>query len=305
MPEALQRPGAWSASEGAWMTEGPKYNVIFRTTESETRLSGTGLAIRAVPRPFGLDTRSLVKACFLSLYEAVKPFPHSIHVLGDKLSKDMTIFFELLADQDSSIAVHFGDGDSGESIRKSLSLALSFPDGEWAYFCEDDYLHRPEAFVWIDELIRSRAEVLRFEPYRWFMKLLFRNANKAPLIIHPADYPDRYDPNRRLFGLLFLTRLNHWRQISDTTHTFMAEVSTIRRYEKIIRESSMPPRDFYLSRHMYSHVFFRGRGLCVSPIPGVATHMTEGVMTPLVNWESLLREMLAEVEKVEKSWPVP
>ena len=48
----------------------------------------------------------------------------------------------------------------------------------------------------------------------------------------------------------------------------MAEAGTIRRYEKVIRESSMPPRDFYLSRHMYSHVFFLDRGLCVSPIPG-------------------------------------
>jgi hypothetical protein len=282
------------------MAEGPKYNVIFRTTEGESRLSGSGLAIRAVPRPFGLDVRTLIKACFLSLHEAVKPFPHSIHVLGDKLSEDLTTFFERSADRDSAIKVHLGDSDSGESIRQSLSLALSFPDDEWAYFCEDDYLHRSEAFVWIDELVRNR-EVLRFEPHRWFMKLLFRNANKAPLIIHPTDYPDRYEAKRRLFGLLFITRLNHWRQISDTTHTFMAEAGTIRRYEKIIRESSMPPRDFYLSRHMYSHVFFRGRGLCVSPIPGVAAHMTEGVMTPLVDWESLLREMVAKVKKLEES----
>jgi len=245
--------------------------------------------------------RTLIKACFLSLHEAVKPFPHSIHVLGDKLSEDLTTFFGRFANRDSAIKVRLGDCDSGESIRQSLSLALSFPDGEWVYFCEDDYLHRPVAFVWIDELIRSGAEVLRFEPGRWFMKLLFRNANKAPLIIHPADYPDRYEPKRRQFSLLFITRLNHWRQISNTTHTFLAEAGTIRRYEKIIRQSSMPPRDFYLSRHMYSHIFFRGRGLCVSPIPGAATHMTEGVMTPLVDWESLLREMLARVEKLEES----
>ncbi len=271
------------------MAEGPKYNVIFRTTE----------AVRGVPRPFGLDVRTVIKTCFLSLHEAVKAFPHSIHVLGDRLSEDLTTFFGRFADRDPAITVHLRDCDSGESIRQSLSLALSIPDGEWVYFCEDDYLHRPEAFVWIDELVRSGAEVLRFEPHRWFMKLLFRNANKAPLIIHPADYPDRYEPTRRQFSLLFVTRLNHWRQISDTTHTFLAEAGTIRRYEKIIRQSSMPPRDFYLSRHMYSHVFFRGRGMCVSPIPGVATHMTEGVMTPLVDWQNLLREMRARVEKFE------
>ena len=283
------------------MAEGPKYNVIFRTTEGESRSSGTGLAIHAVPRPFGLDRRTSIKACFLSLHEAVRPFPHTIHVLGDKLSEDLTTFFGRFADRDSAIKVRLEDGDSGESVRQSLSIALAVPDGEWVYFCEDDYLHRPEAFLWIDELIRREAEVLRFEPGRWFMKLLFRNANKAPLIIHPADYPDRYLPDKRQFSLVFLTRHNHWRQISSTTHTFMAEAGTIRRYEKIIRRSSMPPRDDVLSRGMYSHILFRGRGLCVSPIPGVATHMTEGVLTPLVDWESLLREMLARVEKIEES----
>ena len=65
------------------MAEGPKYNVIFRTTE----------AVRGVARPFGLDMRMLIKACFLSLYEAVKPFPYSIHVLGDKLSEDLSRAF--------------------------------------------------------------------------------------------------------------------------------------------------------------------------------------------------------------------
>ena len=270
------------------MPEGPKYHIMFRTTEG----------VRGVPRPFGLDMRTVIKVCFLSLHEAVKPFPHAIHVLGDRLSEDLKTFFQRLADRDAAVKIHLEDCDSGESIRQSLSLALAVPDGDWVYFLEDDYLHRPEAFVWIDELVRNKAEVLRFEPGRWFMKRLFRNANEAPLIIHPADYPDRYHPIKRQFSLLYITRLNHWRQISSTTHTFMAEAGTIRRYEKVIRRSSNPPRDFYLSRHMYSHIFFRGRGLCLSPIPGVATHMTEGVMTPLVDWESLLRETLAKVKEL-------
>ncbi len=270
------------------MPEGPKYHIMFRTTEG----------VRGVPRPFGLDMRTVIKVCFLSLHEAVKPFPHAIHVLGDRLSEDLKTFFQRLADRDAAVKIHLEDCDSGESIRQSLSLALAVPDGDWVYFLEDDYLHRPEAFVWIDELVRNKAEVLRFEPGRWFMKRLFRNANEAPLIIHPADYPDRYHPIKRQFSLLYITRLNHWRQISSTTHTFMAEAGTIRRYEKVIRRSSKPPRDFYLSRHMYSHIFFRGRGLCLSPIPGVATHMTEGVMTPLVDWESLLRETLAKVKEL-------
>jgi len=268
----------------------PKYNVIFRTCDAVQALRGS--------RPFGLDKRTLIKTCFLSLMDALRDYPHSIHVLGDKLSPQLTGFFERFAEQDRGITLLHGDWGNDESIRQSLSLALSLPEDEWVYFCEDDYLHRPFAFAWIDELIRNRAEVLRFEPQRWFMKALFREAKGSPLFIHPADYPDRYEATKRQFSLVFVTKLNHWRQISSTTFTFLAEVRSLRRYEKPIRESSAGARDDLLSRRLYSHVFFRGRGLCVSPIPGVATHMTDGVMTPLVDWESLLRQMIARTEKM-------
>ena len=273
------------------MPSDTRYNVIFRTCDAVQALRGS--------RPFGLDKRTLIKVCFLSLHEALRDFPYSLHILGDKLSEELTAFFERFSRRDQGITIHRGTWGNDESIRQSLSLALSFPPKEWVYFCEDDYLHRPETFVWIDELIQERSRVLRFEPGRWFMRLLFRSANEAPLFIHPADYPDRYDPGKRQFSLVYVTRYNHWRQISSTTFTFLARADAVRRYQDAIRQSSVGARDDYLSRHLYSHVFFRGRGLCVSPIPGLATHMTDGVMTPLVDWERLFADVRARVEKTE------
>jgi hypothetical protein len=269
----------------------PKYNVIFRTSDAVGALHGS--------RPFRLDKRTLIKACFLSLYDALKDFPHSIHILGDRLSAELIQFFKRFMEIDSSITLSHGNWGNDESIRQATALAVSFPDEEWVYFCEDDYLHRPIEFVWIDELIRNRVETLRFEPVRRFMKFFFHDVEKKPLFIHPADYPDRYDPKRRQFNLVFLTKLNHWRQISSTTFTFLGEVRSIKRYERFIRKASTGARDDYLSHHLYSHVFFFGRGLYVSPIPGVATHMTDGVMTPLVDWESLLRETISRIERFE------
>lgn len=266
----------------------PKYNIIFRTCDAVQALRGT--------RPFGLDKRTLIKICFLSLLQSVQGFSHSIHVLGDKLSADLTVFFERFMEQDKAITMSRGDYGNDESIRRSIDIALSFPEDEWVYFCEDDYLHRPFAFRWIDELVRTRPATLRFEPGRRLMKLFFHDVEKAPLFIHPADYPDRYEAKRRQFGLLFLTRYNHWRQISNTTFTFLAEVRSLRKYERPLRVSAQGARDDYLSSHLYSHVFFFGRGLCVSPIPGLATHMTEGVMTPLVDWEALVRHYEAGLE---------
>jgi hypothetical protein len=86
------------------------------------------------------------------LFRTVKPFPYPIHVPGDKPSDNLAAYFRRFGGRDS-ITVRNSNCDSGESIRPSLSLATSFPDREWAYFCEDDY-----------QLIRSGEKVLRFEP---------------------------------------------------------------------------------------------------------------------------------------------
>jgi hypothetical protein len=287
----LLRGSGGGEPRGAELLQAPKYNVIFRTCDAVQALRGS--------RSFGLDKRTLIKACFLSLHDSLEDFPHSIHILGDKLSPELARFFQRFAERDRRVTLSQGDWGNDESIRQSITRAVSFPEDEWVFFCEDDYLHRPIAFAWIDELIRSRAQTLRFEPGRWFMKMLFRRANEAPLFIHPADYPDRYEAAKRQFSLVFITRLNHWRQISSTTFTFLGEVRSIKRFEKYIRESSVGARDDYLSRHLYSHVFFFGRGLCLSPIPGVSTHMTDGVMSPIVDWESLLRDTLSRVERLE------
>ena len=57
--------------------------------------------------------------------------------------------------------------------------------------------------------------MLRYTPGRRWMKMLFLEVEKKPLFIHPADYPDRYHPDRSRFSLLFITKYNHWRQIRD------------------------------------------------------------------------------------------
>jgi hypothetical protein len=259
----------------------PIYHVIFRTCDAVKALRGD--------RPFGLDKRTLIEICFLSLLESLDRFPHTIHVLGDKLSPELMSFFSAFTAKDERIIVTNGDYGNDESIRRSIALALQYPAEEWVYFCEDDYLHQPHAFTWIDELIRSRATTLRYTPGRLWMKMLFQDVEKRPLFIHPADYPDRYHPGRSRFSLLFITTYNHWRQISDTTFTFLAEVKSLQKYQKDLVASAEGARDDYLSHHLYANVFFRGRGLCVSPIPGLATHMTLGVMSPLVDWEPLVQ----------------
>ena len=119
-----------------------------------------------------------------------------------------------------------------------------------------------------------------------------------PLIVHTPDYPDRYKPHCKRFSFIFLSKYCHWRQVSNSTHTFLLESKTIRKFEKYIKESSIGQSDSKLSKKIYGRIIFNNKALCVSPIKGLSTHMTEGVMTPLVDWESMCKEYIDDMKKI-------
>jgi hypothetical protein len=273
----------------------PRYNVIFRTCDAVQALRGI--------RPFGLDKRTLIKECFLSLYDALRPYPHTIHILGDKLSPEIQAFFRRFQQEDPTITLTNGDYGNDESIRQSLRLALAFPDDEWLYLCEDDYLHTPQAFEQINELITHRHEVLAYTPRRGLFRWFLGQPSQKPLILHPADYPDRYRHDFLTLSFVFRTRLNHWRQIANATFTLLAEAKTFKRYRGPLFRSAAGANDDYLSHWVLERLPYRGRALCLSPIPGVATHMHEDVMTPLVDWAAIHRAAADRLAAVEGRSP--
>jgi len=95
-----------------------------------------------------------------------------------------------------------------------------------------------------------------------------------------------------------LSKYCHWRQISNTTHTILLKSSTIKKFKKHIKASSIGPSDSILSEKMYGRIFFKNKALCISPIAGLSTHMTEGVMTPFIDWQLLCRENIDEMKKI-------
>ena len=249
-----------------------KIHVVFRTCDRVFSLHDSS-------RPFGLGKPAVIRFCFSSLIKALEGFDYSVHVQGDRLSDEMIHFFK-------GYGVEISNGTLGndESIRQSLSRAYTRPDDEWVYLCEDDYVHVPEAFHVIRDLVENQKEVLRNRPKN---PLHFGRRISRPLVIHPADYPDRYLPHKRKASLLYVSELAHWREISNTTFTFLAEAQTFRRYQRIFDRSATGADDRSLSHSLYGNRSVRKRVLCLSPIPGVASHMHEGVMTPRVDWRAL------------------
>ncbi len=255
------------------------YHIIFRTCDLVHSL-------HHAPRPFDLDKRNLIRICFKSLYNSVKDYPHRITILGDRLSDEMKEFFK-------SYPVTLLNEELGndKSLRRQVELALESPEDEWIYFVEDDYLHTPDAFKWIDDFIKNRHQYISAKRLARQLRFLTLRLDNRPLIIHTPDYPDRYLPKYLRFSLIFISKYCHWRQVTNTTFTFMMQGKTARRYKEILLRASIGADDGYLSRKLFAGLRLGGKALCVSPIPGVSTHMHNEVMTPLVDWEKIINDI--------------
>ena len=266
-----------------------KYNIFFRACDKVE-------SVHKDKRPFGLNKLETIKASFYSLYQSLQDFTYQFTIIGDDLSKELQDFF---AQFDDVIVDNCKLGSAAKSLQKQIDLALETPSDDWVYLCEDDYLHSPQAFKYISEFIENKEKYLKTSPKnKNYMNRIIGDLSIIPLIIHPPDYPDRYMPPWKRLSFIFLSKYCHWRQITNTTHTLLLQSSTIKKFEKNIKASSIGPSDSKLSEKIYGRIFFKNKALCVSPIKGLSTHMTEGVMTPLIDWELVCKEYIDEMKKI-------
>ncbi len=265
-----------------------KYNIFFRACDKVE-------SVHNIKRPFGLNKLETIKVSFYSLYIALEESDFNFVIIGDDLSDELINFFDNFDDifLDNSKL-----GSASKSLQKQISLALKAPPDDWIYMCEDDYLHSPEAIRYITEFIENKAEYLTTSPKKKnYINKLIGNLSSLPLIIHPPDYPDRYKPAWKRLSYVFLSKYCHWRQITNTTHTILLQSSSVKKYSKYLKASAIGPSDAKLSEKVYGRLLFHNKAICISPINGLSTHMTETVMTPLVDWESLSKKYVNEMKK--------
>jgi hypothetical protein len=265
-----------------------KFNILLRACDKIE-------SVHKVKRPYNLNKLQTIKVCFYSLYKSLQNSQYQIKIIGDDLSLELLDFFknfnDVIVDNDKL-------GSAAKSLQKQIDIALNVPDDEWVYMCEDDYLHSPETFKYISELIENKDQYLQTSPKKKnYMNRIIGDLSKIPLIIHPPDYPDRYKSQWKRLSFIFLSKHCHWRQITNTTHTFLLQSSSIKKFEKYIKLSALGPSDAKLSENVYGRILFRNKAICVSPIKGLSSHMTEGVMTPLVDWKSVSEKYIDDMKK--------
>jgi len=260
------------------------YKVIFRSCDIVNSVHHT-------PRVFGLDKKTIIKACFFSLYRTLQGYDYSIDIVGDRLSDEMIVFFQSFP----NVTLHNYTEELGnhESIRTTFRLAKTFNDEDWIFFCEDDYLFTQNAMSVVDTMVQERNKVLELKNPLLFPNLLIGKLEKKPLVLFTSDQPYYYTKKRKSSSLIFSTSNSYWRQIPTTTFTFFIEGKNFQKYYDLFYRTSYGASDFYLSETLFGRFLFKFRPfLNITPMPSISAHLHEGVLSPYLDWESIMFEAI-------------
>lgn len=225
------------------------------------------------------------EACFKSL----------VPRKGDKL----IVFFDgepdTVPDYISSSGAEIVFAEDGGSETKSFRSLFTYlrdkgepldPE-EIVYIVEDDYLHRPCGLDALEDVLKNT------------------NVDYATLY----DHADKYFPNyfeQFAFGFktfLFHTEKSHWRTTPSTTNTFAAKYKTLMSDMETHLKFSSPEEKTSRDHEKFHDLWSNNRTL-VSAVPGLSTHVENGLMSPCFDWSkdvSLSKSVPLSVDPLDNS----
>ena len=204
------------------------------------------------------------------LANATKEFDDSIwSVIADNISADTNNMIQKYVTRDCILYTEKGNGAA--TFNLALDEALTYDDDEIIYFIENDYLHKPGS----QKIIQEAFEL---------------GASFVSLYDHPDKYlsPDKggnpYCEGGAEDTRVYKTDSVHWKITNSTTMTFASKVSTLKKYESILRKhtSETHPNDFQMFLELREH-----NELLITPIPGYATHGETAWLSPLTDWSKI------------------
>ena len=231
--------------------------IYFRCTSKPETVSG-------VDRWVDCIKDELVLKCWMSLQLAVVPGDDTFIVIHDELSSGALEFIkETRTCSTEFIEVEPHDIQDRAHTFKLLDVLEDNIEKDTAnkihYIVEDDYLHTKESLNICKEILGSGL-------WKHF--------------VVPYDYPDRYSLDNQACGLMVGPHC-HWRTNPSATYTLMARAETWKSTMPIMREHAP---------HNFTEDAFKQHP-CISPIPGVASHLTLHHMTPIVDWHSVWNQL--------------
>ena len=228
-------------------------HIYFRACEKQQTISN-------VVRFRNINKAEIIKRCWKSIQASVTE-EDTIIVIHDDVKPDT---LQWLKDSSNTTKISFvevPDHSWDYHLHTVIMLdvlaikAAEYPN-ELHYIVEDDYLHTPNAI---------RVMQLSLQQWNHFAV--------------SYDYPDRYtmdpQPARILLG-----PDRHWRTVESATMTIVARGATWLRYMDTIKTMGPTSNDrVFVELFKYEP--------CLSPLPGLSSHMTDYHLTPLIDWNNI------------------
>jgi hypothetical protein len=204
--------------------------------------------------------------CLKNFCKVFSDYNSDIKIIADNCSEETIKMINKYVDSVNIEKVSIGHGSG--TFNLALDEALKYEYSEIIYFVENDYIHRQGA---VDALLEG------FDLGTDFLTL-YDHLDKY------IDGPNPYVSQGGEDTKVFLTKSCHWKFTNSTTMTFAGRVSSLRKYESIIRQytNTSHPYDF----DMWISMRNQGASL-ISPIPGYSTHGESAWLAPLINWNNV------------------
>ena len=208
------------------------------------------------------------EACFKNLLETKDQNTH-IYVMLDTASTNN--YKEHFAFQYSDVHVVAMEGGSDahsfiNMVNYVCNMESRIDGSAIIYFLEDDYVHR-----------EGWCQVLR-EAFK----------RQIGDYVTLYDHPDKYDKSMygNLHSKVFVTDSCHWRTTPSTTNTYAMQFKTLQEHKQDHIRFSCKVVGFTFDHAKF--VFFNNIGkVLVSSVPAYSTHVENGMLSPIVNWQQL------------------
>ena len=247
--------------------------ILFRSCEANLSPGSLGEGTERVARWNGKYKEEILRKCYMSLQSTLDE-RDLIIIINDRTTPETLDWMK----RNTKAQFRVQDIRSLDELRKNHPYpdyhpvtANSCPDlmeflllvcennlHELIYVCEDDYLHRDIAIPQMKEVYKTQ--------YNGFYA--------------PYDYPDRYTIDTDRNAKVYLHKYGHLRTIPSATLTIAALGKTWLRYKyELLRAGAFADDSWTWKAFKQAE--------CLCPIPGHATHLQDGCITPLVNWKEI------------------
>lgn len=204
------------------------------------------------------------------LANAVKVFDDcEWSIIADNVSEETNNMIQKYVPRSEIFYVDKGNGAA--TFNLALDEALKMNENDTVYFLENDYLHKPNSRVIIEEGLGLGAHFIS----------LYDHPDKY---IDPKDGGNPFCTGKAEDTRVYLSDSTHWKITNSTTMTFAAQVKTLKENESILRKytEGKHPNDFQMFLELR-----KNNKLLATPIPGYATHGETAWLSPLTDWSKI------------------